>query len=79
LKSETYEKLREGSENMLCNIYLKESNQELRRLGITSSSPVFFINLSQQVINRLKDMEKKDVLELYLVQEDPYLKDLSNK
>ncbi len=64
---------------MLCNIYIKESSRELRNLSIDSSSPVFFINLSQHIFNRLKAMEKKNELEIYLVQDDPYLKDLSNK
>jgi len=64
---------------MLCNVYVKEANSELRRIGINSSTPVFFINLSQQVITKLKSMEVKGQLETYLVQEDPYLKDLSNK
>ena len=64
---------------MLCNVYIKESSSELRRIGISSSTPVFFVNLSQQVITKLKGMEVKGDLEIYLVQEDPYLKDLSNK
>ena len=42
---------------MLCNVYTKDANQELKRLGINSSTPVFFVNLSQHVYNRIKEME----------------------
>lgn len=63
---------------MLCNVYTKDANQELKRLGINSSTPVFFVNLSQHVYNRIKEMEVPKVLEVYLVQEDPYFKNLSN-
>lgn len=63
---------------MLCNIYTKDTNQELKRLGIYSSTPVFFVNLSQHVYGRIKEMEIPKVLEVYLIQEDPYLKNLSN-
>jgi hypothetical protein len=64
---------------MLCNIYIKESTQELRNIGIRSSSPIFFVDVSQQTIMKIKTLQVKNALEIYLVQDDPYLKDLSNK
>jgi len=64
---------------MLCNIYIKESTLELRNMGIKSSTPIFFINVSQPSMIKLKEMEVPNKLEIYMVQDDPYLKDLSSK
>lgn len=64
---------------MLCNIYIKESTEQLKNIGIRSSSPVFFINVSDMTYNKLKSMEVKGTLEIHMVQNDPYLKDLSDK
>lgn len=63
---------------MLCNIYVKEPNQKLMSLGINSSSPIFFVNLPDSTISALKASVVKDEMEVYLIQEDPYLKNLSN-
>jgi hypothetical protein len=63
---------------MLCNLYIREQKQELKRMGIRSSSPVFFINLTNPVYNKLKSMMEPKVLEVYPVQDDPYFKNLSN-
>lgn len=64
---------------MLCNVYIKESTAELRAIGFRSSTPVFFIDVSQNTMNRLKLIEAKGVLEIHPVQSDPYLKDLSSR
>ena len=64
---------------MLCNIYTKQRTPELTRMGINSDSPLFFVNLPPDLITALKKNHVENVFEVYLVQEDPYLKTLSDK
>jgi hypothetical protein len=64
---------------MYCNIYIKESTEELKKIGLKSSSPVFFVNVSPPTLAKLRGMAVKGILEIYPVPEDPYLKTLSDK
>lgn len=62
---------------MLCNIYNRVVTNNLNRIGIHSEGPYFFLDLPPQVINSLKEDFEEDVFEIYLIQDDPYLKQLS--
>jgi hypothetical protein len=64
---------------MLCNVYIREQNQHLKALGINSESPLFFVNLNSQQIEQLKTIAEPGEFEIYLINEDPYMRDLSNK
>lgn len=64
---------------MLCNVYIREQNQHLKALGINSESPLFFVNLNSQQIEQLKTISEPGEFEIYLINEDPYMRDLSNK
>lgn len=64
---------------MLCNVYIREQNQHLKALGINSKSPLFFVNLNSQQIEQLKEISEPGEFEIYLINEDPYMRDLSNK